>query len=94
MSNQEQSDQSESQSGDARRERFDNPDLGSGVRDTGTDARNPALQSAPSALWTLTPIRRSAIRPSRTSTAARASYPRKTPAPLPAVRGSKPERDE
>ena len=35
MSSQEQSDQSESQSGDARLERFDNPDLGSGVRDTG-----------------------------------------------------------
>ncbi len=38
MTSQEQSSQDQSQSDDARQERFDSPDLGSGVRDTGTDA--------------------------------------------------------
>ena len=38
------SSQDQTQSGDARQERFDNPELGSGVRDTGTDA--PAHGSA------------------------------------------------
>jgi|SoiMethySBSTD1v2_1073268.scaffolds.fasta_scaffold546942_3 hypothetical protein len=32
------SSQEQAQSGDAQHERFDNPDTGSGVRDTGTDA--------------------------------------------------------
>ena len=38
MSSQEQSGQKQAESGDTRQERFDDPELGSGVRDTGTDA--------------------------------------------------------
>ena len=47
MSSQEQSSQKQTQSGDAQQERFDNPDLGSGVRDTGTDAPQPGSADRP-----------------------------------------------
>jgi hypothetical protein len=47
MSSQEQSSQKQAQSGDARQERFDDPDLGSGVRDTGTDAPEPGTAERP-----------------------------------------------
>jgi len=41
------SSQDRTQSDDARQERFDNPNLGSGVRDTGTDAPEPGTADRP-----------------------------------------------
>ena len=41
------SSQDQTHSGDARQERFDNPELGSGVRDTGTDAPEPGQEGRP-----------------------------------------------
>jgi hypothetical protein len=41
------SSQERAQSGDARHERFDNPEVGSGVRDTGTDAPEPGSADRP-----------------------------------------------
>ena len=41
------SGQEQTQSGDAQRERFDNPEVGSGVRDTGTDAPEPGSAGRP-----------------------------------------------
>ena len=41
------SSQDQTQSGDAPQERFDDPELGSGVRDTGTDAPEPGKAGRP-----------------------------------------------
>ena len=41
------SSQDQRQSGDARKERFENPESGSGVRDTGTDAPEPGKAGRP-----------------------------------------------
>ena len=78
------SSQDQTQSGDSREERFQNPELGSGVRDTGTDAPEPGKAgSPPGGHCGRRPLtRRSAIRPRWMFTAGkRPSCPRKTPAP-------------
>jgi hypothetical protein len=41
------SSQDQTQSGDSREERFENPEVGSGVRDTGTDAPEPGKAGRP-----------------------------------------------
>jgi hypothetical protein len=75
------SSQEQAQSGDARQERFDNPELGSGVRVTGTDA--PAHGSAGRPAGTVDEDANPPISdPSKSDVYGRAGQlPRKTPAP-------------
>ena len=75
------SSQDQTQSGDAEKNNSTIPSWVAASAIPELMPRNPAVQTAPSALWTKMPTRRSAIRPSRTSMAGRASCPRKTPAP-------------